>query len=190
MTSPRTYTALLLLFLSIPLAAAEPDRSDPPDRHNRVFMRHAPPIAYSMATVPLATWGPGTMMATPALMGRLFPPTLIMQRQQELGLTEQQEETIKAELREFQSRVVDVQWDLQSNQGELEAILAEDRIDPDAARAAIDKVLNAENTLKKMHLMLLVRIRNALTPEQIDKLGERFGRFDALVTPGEPLTVP
>ena len=183
MTSPRTYTALLLLILSLPLAAAEPDRRD------RMILRHAPPVAYAStaATLPLGSWGPGTMMASPALMGRLFPPTLIMQRQQELGLTGQQQEAIKAELREFQSRVVDVQWDLQSNQGELEAILAEDRIDADAATAAVDKVLNAENTLKKMHLMLLIRIRNVLSPEQIDKLGERFAYgFERFLSPPEP----
>lgn len=186
MTMQRTWLLGCLLMLSLPLAAAEPERRD------RVFVRQMPHAGVAMSTLPLASWGPGTMMTSPALMGRLFPPTLIMQRQQELGLTDRQEEAIKAQLREFQSRVVDVQWDLQSNQGELEAILAEDRIDADRAAAAIDKVLNAENVLKKMHLTLLIRIRNVLTPEQIDKLGKRFAysSFEALPLPPEPPPVP
>jgi Spy/CpxP family protein refolding chaperone len=142
------------------------------------------------STLPLMAWGPGSVTATPAVMGRLFPPTLIMQRQHELALTDQQQEIIKAELREFQSQVVDVQWDLQSSQGALESLLAEDRIDADAAAGAIDRVLAAENALKKLHLTLLIRIRNVLDPEQITTLEGSFRSHRGWVMPLAPQPPP
>lgn len=178
-----TLLAAILLGLAAHAAAAEP--------HDTLIFRPAPPQALVGSTLPLMAWGPGTLTASPAVMGRLFPPTLIMQQQSALSLSDAQQENIKAELREFQSSVVDVQWDLQSAQGELEALLGKDRIDADAAATAIDRVLSAENALKKLHLTLLIRIRNLLEPEQINKLEARFsGVHGVSMDPPAPPPLP
>ena len=153
------FAAAVAALLIAPAAAREADTF--------VFQHDAAP---SLPGLPLMAWGPGSIASPSAVMGRLFPPTLIMQHQSELELSDAQQESIKAELREFQSRVVDVQWDLQAAQGELQSALAEDRIEPETATAAIERLLDAENALKKLHLGLLIRIRNVLDPEQIGKL--------------------
>lgn len=185
MTILRTVLLITSLTLSASVVAQE--------QRGTVVFRHGPDIGGpASGTLPLTAWGPGSLMSSP-VMGRLFPPTLIMQRQKELALTDQQQEAIKTELREFQSRVVDVQWDLQSSQGDLEAILAEETIDADAAGTAIDRVLAAENALKKLHLGLLIRIRNALNPDQVARLEEsltRVRRFDGFSVPAAPLAPP
>lgn len=141
-----------------------------PGEQDAVMIRGMPAVPIT-DTMPGTVWG-FTSAMSPALpvMGRLFPPNLIMQRQQTLGLTDRQTEAIKAEMRSFQSGVVDVQWDLQASQAELQGLLAQNTIDADAAGAAIDRVLAAENALKKLHLTLLIRIRNTLDDTQISKL--------------------
>ena len=179
MSLSRTMVAALLLALAAQAPAAE--------ERDRVLIRHMPdPALVAAGTLPMVGFAPHAFATSPMIMGRLFPPTLIMQRQNELDLTDQQQESIKAELRDFQSRVVDVQWDLQSSQGDLEALLAEDHIDPEAAGAAIDRLIAAENALKKLHLNLLIRIRNTLDPQQIEKLSGGFGRHRAWTMPLAP----
>ena len=177
----------LLRTMLVPLLLALAAQTPAAEERDRVLIRHMPDPAFVAAgTLPMVGFAPHTFSSSPMVMGRLFPPTLIMQRQNELDLTDQQQETIKAELRDFQSRVVDVQWDLQSSQGELESLLAEDHIDPEAAGGAIDRVIAAETALKKLHLNLLIRIRNALTPEQIEKLSDGFGPHRAWMMPLAP----
>ena len=170
---------LCTLFAATMLAVLSP-RGSAQEQDTLVFQ----PPAHGVPGLPLMAWGPGTIASPSAVMGRLFPPTLIMQHQAELALSDGQKESIKAELRDFQSRVVDVQWDLQAAQGDLQSSLAEDRIDADAATTAIERVLDSENTLKKLHLTLLIRIRNVLNPEQVTKLET------ALRKRHQPWTVP
>ncbi|NIN33962.1 MAG: hypothetical protein GTO60_02130, partial [Gammaproteobacteria bacterium] len=46
------------------------------------------------------------------MMGRLYPPELIMRNQDKLNLTERQINAIKNEMKTFQSGIVDIQWDM------------------------------------------------------------------------------
>lgn len=161
----RVLLLCLLPGVTAPVLAAEP-------AVDRVVVQGVPAVPLT-DTLPPTFSGVTSVMATgpmPMLMSRLFPPTLIMQRQRALDLSERQTEFIKAEMRSFQSAVVDVQWDLQASQVDLQAELMRDSIDADAAAAAIDRVLAAENALKKLHLTLLIRIRNTLDSAQVEKL--------------------
>lgn len=129
---------------------------------------------FNVAVPGMPTWigaGGADFMAAPVnIMGRLFPPSLIMRQQKDIALSDEQAEAIKAQMRDFQSRVVDVQWDLQSNQATLDSVLDADRIDGKAAESAIDAVLRSENALKKAHLTMLINIRNVLNAEQVGQL--------------------
>lgn len=107
---------------------------------------------------------PGTMMH------RLTPPMVIMQNQEQLGLTKKQIDLIKNEMKSFQSDIVDVQWDLNAAKTTLEKELDGEKIDLHAALQSMNKVLDAENRLKRQHLALLIKIHNVLTPEQQDQL--------------------
>ncbi len=102
--------------------------------------------------------------------GNLFPPELIMQHQQTLGLGEEQKNFLKAELRKLQTRLTELQWDLQEEVEKLAALMKQDHADEAQTLAQLDKVLGLEREIKRMHIGLLIRVKNKLTAEQQARL--------------------
>jgi len=100
----------------------------------------------------------------------LFPPELIIQHREDIGLDEAQSKSLKDSVQQAQSRFLDLQWDMQAETGKFVHLLHAPRIDEAAALAQADKVLAIETAVKKAQLSLLIRIKNLLTPEQQQKL--------------------
>ena len=94
-----------------------------------------PSIAFSNYSM-----GPAGMM-----FGKLYTPAMIMRNQDKLNLSKKQTETIKKEMRTFQSGIVDVQWDLNSATASLRKSLSQDKIDEAGTLKLVDTVLDAEN---------------------------------------------
>ena len=110
--------------------------------------------------------GGGGPRGGPSFMGELYPPELIMRSQSELELTDAQKNAIIAATRETRNALDPLQWELEEKQGTLTALLAEPTVDETALLAQADEVMNLEKEMKKQHLLLLVKIKNQLTPEQ------------------------
>lgn len=104
--------------------------------------------------------------------GNLFPPELVMQHQQAIGLSEEQKNFVKAELQKAQIRLTELQWGLQEEVEKLSASVRQNQVDEAQALAQLDKVLAVEREVKRTHIGLLVRIKNKLTPEQEARLRE------------------
>lgn len=104
--------------------------------------------------------------------GNLFPPELIMQHQQAVGLSEEQKNFLKAELRKTQTRLTELQWNLQDEVEKLVALMKQDQVDEAQALTQLDKVLRLEREIKSLHIGLLIRIKNKLMPEQQARLRE------------------
>jgi Spy/CpxP family protein refolding chaperone len=104
--------------------------------------------------------------------GNLFPPELIMQHQQTLGLGEEQKNFLKAELLKAQPRLTELQWELQSEVEKLAVLMKQNQVDEAQALTQLDKVLNLEREIKRTHIGLLIRLKNKLTPEQQARLRE------------------
>jgi Spy/CpxP family protein refolding chaperone len=102
----------------------------------------------------------------------LFPPEAVMQHQQSLGLSEEQKNNLKAEVRQAQLKFTELQWTLQDEMERLAALLKQSKVDEKQAAAQLDKVLAAEREIKRAQLMLLIRIKNNLTPAQQTQLRE------------------
>jgi Spy/CpxP family protein refolding chaperone len=83
---------------------------------------------------------------------------------------EQQRATITEAIKALQARVVDLRWQMQEAQERLTELLAQVSVQETAALAQVDRVLECEREIKKAHLSALVRIKNALSPEQQEKL--------------------
>src|SRR4029079_10136974 len=81
--------------------------------------------------------------------GNLFPPELIMQHQQALGLSEEQQNFLKAELRKTQTRLTELQWNLQDEVEKLAALMKQDQVDEAQALTQLDKVLGLEREIKR-----------------------------------------
>jgi Spy/CpxP family protein refolding chaperone len=104
--------------------------------------------------------------------GNLFPPELIMQNQQALGLSEEQKNFIKDELRKTPGLLTDVQFDLPKEMEKLVALMKQVPVDEAQTLTQLDKVLELERKIKRTHVGLLIRLKNNLKPEQQTKLRE------------------
>jgi Spy/CpxP family protein refolding chaperone len=101
------------------------------------------------------------------LFGRhLFPPELVMQNQQRIGLRPEQRTAMTQAIQEVQSRIVDVQWRMQEETQKLAALLEKTSPSQADVLAQVDRVLDVEREIKRAHMAMLVRIKNLLTAEQ------------------------
>jgi Spy/CpxP family protein refolding chaperone len=106
----------------------------------------------------------------------LIPPELVMSHSEQIGLTEKQRATIKAEIQKMQSKFLDAQFDLQEQSGKMTQLLQHSPADETKILEQADRIMALEREIKRAHLTLLVRIKNALTAEQIAKLDAMRGK--------------
>jgi Spy/CpxP family protein refolding chaperone len=102
----------------------------------------------------------------------LFPPEAVMQHQQAVGLSDEQKNSLKAEVRQAQLKFTELQWTLQDEMERLVSLLKQSKVDEKQAAVQLEKVLGAEREIKRAQLMLLIRIKNNLTPAQQTQLRE------------------
>lgn len=101
---------------------------------------------------------------------QLFPPDLIMAQSQKIHLDDKQRAAIKSEVHSAQSKFIDLQWDLKEAGETMAQMLQQTPIDEHRVLAQADTVMGLEHQIKKIQLTMLIRIKNALTPEQIAQL--------------------
>ena len=102
----------------------------------------------------------------------LFPPELVMHQQRAIGLKTEQRAAITRAIQEFQTKVLDLQWQMQDETQRLAELLDKPVVDQAAALAQIDKVLVVEREVKRAHIGLLIQIKNQLTQDQQVKLAQ------------------
>lgn len=101
---------------------------------------------------------------------QLFPPELIMSQSQRLHLDDKQRTAIKNEVQNAQSKFFDLQWQLKEASDAMVELLQQTPVDEKRVLEQADKVMGYEREIKKIHLSMLIRIKNSLTPEQIGLL--------------------
>jgi Spy/CpxP family protein refolding chaperone len=104
--------------------------------------------------------------------GKLIPPDLIISHQTELRIDEHQRDAILREIEHAQAQFPRLQWQLQAATEQLSQLLDAPQVDEAKALAQASDVMRLETEIKKMHLTLLIRIRNLLTDAQRAKLQE------------------
>lgn len=110
----------------------------------------------------------------------LFPPELVMQNQQAIGLTEEQKSFIKSEILKVTARFTELQWAMQEQAEKFASVLKEHSIDEQQAMAHLDRMLEIEREIKRLQISLVIHIKNKLTPEQQLKLRATRELFDAM----------
>ena len=101
-----------------------------------------------------------------------FAPELVIQHQEAIGLSAEQKEYFKTEIRQAQLKFTELQWKLQDEMEKLVALVKQPHVDEQQVLAQLEKLLAAEREVKREQVTLLVRIKNKLTPEQQGKLLE------------------
>jgi Spy/CpxP family protein refolding chaperone len=99
-----------------------------------------------------------------------FSPESVMNHQADIGLKDQQRQTIIDEIKKTQAGMVDTQFKMKAAMQELAGIVGSSRVDEAKAISALQKLTKIEHEAKTAHFTLMIRIKNALTQEQQDKL--------------------
>ncbi len=104
------------------------------------------------------------------LKNSIFPPEMIMQHQRELQLTEDQKAFMRGEIQRTTTRFNELQWQLQDQMEALSETVKGNTVNEQLALAQLDKVLESEREIKRLHMEMAIRIKNKLTPDQQLKL--------------------
>lgn len=116
--------------------------------------------------------GPPARPPMDAVSRHLVPPDAVMAHQAELGVTEAQRERFQQIMSRFQSEVVELQWRQQAESTELGKLLETAPVDETAALEQLDRLISVEDGIKRLHFSMLIRLKNELTLEQLQRLRE------------------
>ncbi len=109
----------------------------------------------------------------------VFAPDLIMRRGRELELTGEQKSFMRAEIQKTTTRFNELKWQLQEAMEVLHETLKANSVNDEQALSQLDKVMDVEREVKRLHIGMGIRIKNQLTPEQQDKLRAGMARHTA-----------
>lgn len=112
----------------------------------------------------------------------------------ELGLSDEQDGGIRAIVREFRPRLIQLRAQVEIAEGELRDEMDAEQVDAAKASAAIDRVVSARAALTREVSMMTLQMRMTLTSAQWQELQKRQPRPDGNVPrprrEGAPQPVP
>jgi Spy/CpxP family protein refolding chaperone len=100
----------------------------------------------------------------------MFPPDMIMGHARQLNLTDEQKAFMRTEIQKTTTMFQELQWKLQDQSELLHETMKSTSVNEQQALAQLDKVLEIEREIKRLHIGLAVRLKNRLTPEQQEQL--------------------
>jgi Spy/CpxP family protein refolding chaperone len=120
-----------------------------------------------------------------ALAKLLFDPQLVLKFARELSLQTGQRATIVSAIKQAQGDILDLQLQMAERHGDLIKAVEAQPVDEKAAMALAESVLELEQEMKKKQLLLLIRIKTALTQEQQSRLRELRRTMEELERGGQ-----
>jgi Spy/CpxP family protein refolding chaperone len=111
----------------------------------------------------------------------LFPPELVMQNRQAIGLTEDQKAAIKDELMKASARFNELNWQMQDEMETMANLTKGTTVDEQRVLAQLDKILGIEREVKRTQLSLAIRIKNKLTADQQSQLQQMMPKPPVLM---------
>lgn len=102
--------------------------------------------------------------------GKLFPPNVILEHQNELALSKDQFTAIRAEVVEVQANIAEHEWDVREAYQRIMAGLDATPVNEQRVLRDVEAALLAENEVKKKHVAMLIRLKNLLTERQVEYL--------------------
>src|SRR5215510_3646613 len=102
----------------------------------------------------------------------MFPPDMIMGHARQLNLTEEQKAFMRSEIQKTTVSFQELQWKLQDQMELLQETMKSSSVNEQQVLAQLDKVLEVEREIKRLHIGLAVRLKNRLTPEQQEQLNK------------------
>jgi len=115
----------------------------------------------------------------------MFPPDMILGHARQLNLTDDQKTFMRSEIQKTTASFQELQWKLQDQMELLQETMKSNVVNEQQALAQLDKVLEFEREIKRLHIGLAVRLKNRLTPEQQDQL-QKMRMDRPMRVPGGP----
>ncbi|MGI9244414.1 MAG: Spy/CpxP family protein refolding chaperone, partial [Verrucomicrobiales bacterium] len=104
------------------------------------------------------------------LSKHLVKPSLIFSKAEAIGLSSEQHDQIRTVVEKAHGEIGASQKALRPAYSALQSELAESPVDIEAATQQLDKVLDLERGMKRLHLRMLAEANNLLSSEQRAKL--------------------
>lgn len=101
---------------------------------------------------------------------QLFPPDLVLENAQAIGLTDTQKSSVQSAVLNAQSQFTRLQWRIQDEMQSLARLLKPAKVDSAAVMAQLNRELDVERQMKQTQLGLMIHIKNLLTSDQQAKL--------------------
>ena len=120
----------------------------------------------------------------------MFPPDMIMNHARQLNLTDDQKAFMRSEIQKTTASFQDLKWKLQDQMELLQETMKSTSVNEQQALAQLDKVLELEREIKRLHIGLAVRLKNRLTPEQQEQLHKMRMEHPPMRMPGGPDHLP
>jgi len=149
------FTAAILIATAVAQEPSQPPRSP-----------HPPNLPGQGPEVPNHPHPPNPDPLAPLM----FPPDMIMAHARELNLTDEQKAFMRNEIQKAMPVFQDLQWKLQDQMESLQEMMKSTSANEQQVLAQLDKVLDIEREMKRLHIGLAVRLKNRLTPEQQEQL--------------------
>jgi len=164
--------AILLIAAMVAMSQQPPARPSAAPRPGAApAVSEYPPAAPEPAQQPQPPQGPHPPPPPPDPVGQnLFPPELVMQHRQAIGLTDDQKNAIKQELMRASTHFNELQWQMQDEMETMDNLTKGNTVDEAQVLAELDKILNLERDLKRTQLTVAIRIKNKLTADQQNQL--------------------
>ena len=100
----------------------------------------------------------------------VFTPEEIMEHRRAIDLNDEQRDGITRLIQDLQGQLVGLQWRLLDETESVKEAMEGPRVDLDRVMDRFGKALDTEMDIKRIHLELLIRIKNILTPTQQEEL--------------------
>jgi len=201
----RIVVALAMLFGVFTLTLAQQETPAPGVPPRPVVPGVAPQVA-PMPGHPTPMTGQTPMPGHPAMAGQqaprmphppmpdpmhdvMFPPDMILGHSRQLNLTEDQKAYMRAEIQKTSTSFNELQWNLQDQMELLHEMMKAPSVVEEQVLGQLNRVLDIEREIKRLHFGLAVRLKNRLTPAQQEQLQKlRMGQHMGM--PGPPPAQP
>jgi len=201
----RIVVALAMLFGVFTLTPAQQETPAPGVPPRPVVPGVAPQVA-PMPGHPTPMTGQTPMPGHPAMAGQqaprmphppmpdpmhdvMFPPDMILGHSRQLNLTEDQKAYMRAEIQKTSTSFNELQWNLQDQMELLHEMMKAPSVVEEQVLGQLNRVLDIEREIKRLHFGLAVRLKNRLTPAQQEQLQKlRMGQHMGM--PGPPPAQP
>jgi len=99
-----------------------------------------------------------------------FPPDLVMHARQAIGLSEEQRTELHQSIQKMEQQIRPLEQRMENEHRKLASLLKKTKLDQTEVLSQMERMHNLEGQVRRLHITLLIKIKNMLTPEQQAKL--------------------